>query len=329
MEERLEARRGSIAALLLAIVIASIWSFVSLIQQKTVVTLTAAGDVAEAAGHICGSAVAIAFFCWIPVYIIFLRGRGAGRGAAYFATLVVVVIAIVGGAFAALISYAKHQAASNDTQLWVADREIKRMWAEVLRNPETGGIDTHIYATGDAGIIERDAKRFGAAELAEARTFRQVLVTSGYPGYLKPERLFARGGIAAARRNLALTRAALAAYHGRIRKFEDDFLAAVGNEKIDEQLKRGFLRGVRNREAQIVPLRDRLLDVQDKSLAEFQAMVEVLARTRGRWEFDGKHVLFADPRDRIAYNQHVEAARDSEQLHQALLDTVKQAQRPN
>jgi hypothetical protein len=303
MDEEEKGGAGSIVVLVAAILVALVWALTSQITGMQVVKALASGDIAGAAGMILGDATFKALVVAAVAYVAVWRRNAPARAGRYVVILLVATIALNGGAIALLYQYAHGVAARKDAQLAQADSEISRALASA-GDPSGPGIDMRIHSTGDAGIVERDAKVYAAALRDAALDYRAQVAAAGYPAFLGPDKLQTARARAAAAQKITDLRAKLKAFRDGIARKQIDFRARFARETIDDRLKTEFLRGFDAKTAELAPVQDQILARQDAIFADFAAMVDVLSHPHAVWVMKGKTLLFGDPRDREAFNRY-------------------------
>jgi hypothetical protein len=317
MEEENQPRAGAVAALAIAILVGGLWALFHNAANQDDLRALAHRDFAFIAGTIIADALFASLIALGAIYLIFLRGRRAGRTARYFGYLVGGMLLISGGGYAALVLYASGQPGD----MGVEKREAARVM-QALSDPSLPPIDMHIYGKGDAAILERDFKEYAVQVQTAAKSYRALLASSGYGHMLGAANLAKPRGVKATQEALVALRAGLADFRGSIKTLTAAMKARIAKENIANYEKEDFLRGFNEAQARDQPVSDRLFDAQDKTFADLQTTFDVLARSRRRWSVVGGKLLFTNAADRDAFNAAVTA---DEQARLALRATSRQS----
>jgi hypothetical protein len=314
-----EETRSTIWWLVLALVVAVIWAFFTVVgSMRQIAPAIMAGDYASAAGTMCGHALFITLIVWGALYFLIVRSRAPLRGFVYLAILFAAVLATEGG-FVALGKWASDR---DRAQSRIAAAEVNRAFADAM-NPASGSIDMRIKSQGDAGEMERVSKQAAARTLAANRKYRDTLAALGYPAFVSLASMTADPRLESTRAKLRKARAAVQTLRLETEANASRTRVEAQQSRMSDSVKTRFIAGLDKSTAQSTATGEKTLDCEDAILAEYEAVAALLARPKGRWTVSGKVTRFTDDRDLQSYRAHVAKIQQIAGQERALVADAK------
>lgn len=194
-----------------------------------------------------------------------------------------------------------------------ASADIKKTYAPLLKsldNPQSAeslSANGTITADGAFGKLEGLTKSFVNQMLAERQNYLAEMTAIGWPSVLDTNRiagdpkLIESGRIVHKADGLVRKyRASTAALYPKMRKTIEDMSATP---ELKSEMLRGFDRGA----GQSLPQLQEYWSLEADTVSQVNAIFDLLASRKGRWEVQGGKLLFANQADLDAFNARIMA----------------------
>lgn len=165
---------------------------------------------------------------------------------------------------------------------------------------------------------------------ADIDAYQSELKALGYPGFLQPPSLGAPHGLEHAQEKLKKARAITQRYSSRSEQFFRDTRHQIETLDISEVNKIQALAQFDQRNQRTAEYRIRGWQIQDAMMAEYQAMLDDLAKSKKHWMAMGIELMFQRQEDLDTFNHHLkvtaELAGQASQTRQQLAKASQDAQ---
>jgi hypothetical protein len=256
-------------------------------------------DLASSLGYLAGYSLIPVAVIWAVTYFGFARRSAPERGVPYLLILLFFAVAVQGAALVLL----RGAAADQNAQVRTAANDLEGAISSLKTSPGVK-VNTRAKATGEAGELERLLKTYIANIQSDRDAYLAELRAAGVLDALKPEHL-------ARDRTLRATCASLAAGKAIVKKYRERYHArklelrqAIERSEMTPADRRAMLASLDRAEAHGDP-GDQVWDVEDAYLDEMDATAADLQHARGRWAVQNHRLMFSNPADLQAYNQHI------------------------
>lgn len=304
---------GRIAALVVACIVAVLWSLrylqpeiVEVYQTRSGASYT--GILSALAVYLLTFGVLIVLAVWAVLHFAVVRWTAPDKTSAYF----LIVLGAVVASNVGLVSYQYfdiERTVGHERE--VIDAVRAELDKAVAKLDSAAPVDMRVESKGEAGEIVRIVKQLVAANHAATRDYRAAIHGLGFPDVVAPRHLAADPGLADTRARLKKARAAVTDYRKRIEANRIAFRAAIKRAPIGDGLKKTVIAQFDGRIATLGEDQITLYSSEDAVFAELSFMAEDLGHARGRWWAQGKKIVFADRRDLAVYNEHILNAQAS------------------
>lgn len=263
------------------------------------------GPPGEVLGYMLGSAFAAAGLAWIVLWLAAIRPSGHKVGALYFGIL------LVAGVIAAIATPTRQA----EGDMGKAADGMASAYAAAGKGDK---IDTAPVADGQAGEVERFFRTYMATLAEDQKAYAQELAPLTLDKILSEQALKADPDLSRARTQVARAGAV-------VRRHRDLFFTRLdeAEKRIDTipvpaaaraQFKAGFLNGVARSSASATEL----WDLEEAAVREMEGAVDVMAKSRGRWRYQGGELVFDRDRDLAAFNGHIQEMQRISKAQEAL-----------
>ena len=209
-------------------------------------------------------------------------------------------------------------------QVSVEQRELGQAM-RALDDPQAPLIDTHIYGTGDAAVLERALKDVAAQAQAAGAEYRAALKAGGYPNMIPADKITDAMWLKTQRDAITALRKALGDLDDKLQALRAGIPARLKAENASGAAKAAFLREVADTAARMQPIADRLAEGQDKTFADIDAVLRTLQQGKAWYTVKNGKLVFTEQSVRLYYNNFAETVEIDEMGQGRLTAALKQA----
>jgi hypothetical protein len=229
--------------------------------------------------------------------------------------------AIVGALVAAsLIGYARQKASSDRVVAHISQDLSSITNASVDAQGKPKKIDTVLDTTntepGEVGEVERFTEVYLNKGVALRDDYVGRLQALGWSNIMSPDRIAQDAGLVQSFAMLESATALLQTFNKKCHALQDDAPLEIDTLAVPDstkaEMRKGFDKGVRH------SMLNNLIDLQERTLAEYRAIFRLLRDTQGQWAVNKGMIDFQREQDLKAFQAHAAQIDKNLDLGEAL-----------
>jgi hypothetical protein len=219
--------------------------------------------------------------------------------------LVTTVVLIFGEAMH-IRSQQKYEAAQVVSEIQKDVSDLNKSAADNQGVPKpTGQLDTTPKMKGDLGEEERFAKTFINKMVSQRNDYLHELDAVGWDKLLDAERIRKDKNLMESKMIIQKAKDIVSKYRADTNTLFDNARKVIGTLNVSEDARQkimgGFDRGMAKNRSRM----DSILDLEAKSVAEFENIFALLSTKKGAWEVQDGKILFASDSDLREFNSYL------------------------